>query len=420
MIEPLLATEDTNATQTRDWTIFPYALTSEATGFSGGVAVIKQGLFQPQTTLVATVAASVTQEVIINQQLEKEKFRGAFIYFSNLLLPKSSRLFFSAIGLRSYFPTGQNYITNGSHDSNPEEVLESSGNSNFFDTTFKYVLPIGEGLTNPQSLYTIKDGFATHREKYGNGTPFVTGTTSTGVKTFWAENTYNNWKPYSRWLTEDNHAWKTHGLRLFLTHDNTDFDLNPSRGYHFDFLYSKDFGDHDSTQSWDAVEFKYNHYLTLKTFSFTQQNVLAMSFWTAYSPSWQRDEELAPNIPAHRPPLWEGARLGGISRMRAYPQNRFSDKASIYATAEYRAILNWNPLKKNDLIPVAVDWFQLVGFVEAGRVHSHYNADLVRDMKYDVGISLRAMAAQLPVRIDVTSGDEGTTMWLMVQHPFDF
>ena len=36
-------------------------------------------------------------------------------------------------------------------------------------------------------------------------------------------------------------------------------------------------------------------------------------------------------------------------------------------------------------------------------------------MKYDVGISLRAMVSELPVRFDVAYGEEGTNMWLMVQ-----
>jgi outer membrane protein assembly factor BamA len=106
--------------------------------------------------------------------------------------------------------------------------------------------------------------------------------------------------------------------------------------------------------------------------------------------------------------------------MRGYDNNRFSDKAAFYATAEYRAVLDWNPLKKNDYIPVAVDWFQVVGFVEVGRVHDQYDFDLLSDMKYDVGISLRAMVAQLPVRLDVAYSDEGTNMWVMVQQPFDF
>ena len=205
-----------------------------------------------------------------------------------------------------------------------------------------------------------------------------------------------------------------------MKHDNTDFDLNPSRGYSFDLQYSKDFGWGDSLQSWDFLEFKYNHYVDLDTFSFTKQNVLAMSMWTGYSFSWDNDKEIAPGVNAHRPPTWEGARLGGFFKMRGYDNNRFSDKAAFYATAEYRAILDYNPLKDNSYVPVAVDWFQVVAFVEVGRVHDQYNFDLMSDMKYDVGLSLRALAAQLPIRFDVAYGEESWNMWVMVNQPFDF
>ena len=147
---------------------------------------------------------------------------------------------------------------------------------------------------------------------------------------------------------------------------------------------------------------------------------MAISTWTGYSFSWENDKEISPGINAHRPPTWEGARLGGFFKMRGYDNNRFSDKAAFYITAEYRAILDYNPLKDNEYIPVDVDWIQVVPFVEAGRVHDTYNSDLVSDMKYDVGLSLRAMAAQLPVRLDVVYGKEGTNIWVMVNQPFDF
>ena len=360
---------------------------------------------------------------MINGQPEEKNFSGGFIYFSDFKLPYTNRLLFSLIGLKSYFPK-QNYYIDGSNDSNEDDVFITSGDSDFFNTEFKYVLPIGEGLENPDGLYTLQDGFAIGREGYGNGIPFVTGRTYLGLKTFYqSDNTDNTeeWQDSIWWKNDASlPTWNTNGLRFFLTHDNTDFDLNPSRGYHFELQYSKDFGKGDSLQSWDFLEFKYNQYFNLDTFSFTKQNVLALSVWTGYSFSWDNDNEIAPGFDAHRPPLWEGGRLGGYNRMRGYDINRFSDKAVFYATAEYRAVLDWNPLRKNDYIPVAVDWFQVVGFVEAGRVNDQYNFDLLSDMKYDVGISLRAMVAQLPVRLDVAYGDEGINVWVMVKQPFDF
>ena len=417
------AQKDDNATASKEWVFLPYAFSSDATGFAGGISAMKRRLFQPQTTLLATVFTGLPQDVIINEQPDEATFSGGFISFSDFKLPYTDRLFFSFMGLKSYFPKNRYYI-DGSHTSDKDDVYISSGDSDFFTTTFRYTLPIGEGVDNPEGLYRLEGGFCVGREDCGGGVPFISGRTSIGVKTFFqTDNTENTemWQDSIWWKNgTDLPTWNTNGLRFFLTHDNTDFDINPSRGYQFQLQYSKDFGWGDSLQSWDFLEFKYNHYIELDTFSFTQQNVLALSMWTGYSFSWDNDKEVSPGFDAHRPPMWEGARLGGFNRMRGYDQDRFSDKAAFYATAEYRTIIDYNPLKDIDWIPAKVDWFQVVLFVEAGRVHDQYTLDLVSEMKYDTGISLRAMVSELPIRLDVATGDEGTYLWLMAQHPFDF
>jgi outer membrane protein assembly factor BamA len=144
-----------------------------------------------------------------------------------------------------------------------------------------------------------------------------------------------------------------------------------------------------------------------------------MSLWTGNSFSWENTANTT-KLDAYRPPPWEGARLGGYNRMRGFENNRFSDKSVFYITAEYRATLQWNPFRKSDYLPVAVDWLQIVPFIEAGRVNDTYGLDLLKDMKFDAGISLRAMAAQTPVRLDVAYSNEGVKFWVMVFQPFDF
>ncbi len=419
---PLHAQEDNNLTKSKDMIILPYIFSSEGTGFTGGIGIIKQGLLQPQTTLAASVLYGAEQDIIINGEDDTANFSAAFLSFSNYKLPYTERLFFSLMGLKSYLPKSS-YTLKNANDKEPNVPFVSSGKNDFFNTTFKYVLPIGEGLDNPRGLYDLQHGFAHGREGYGNGTPFITGRTSLSLKTFYQSASYENWADLSQFLEgapTSTPEWNTNGLRLYLEHDNTDFDLNPSRGYHFSLQYSKDFGFNDSFQSWDFLEFKYNKYYNLDTFSFTKQNVLAFSFWTGHSFSWDNENTIVLGLDAHRTPIWEGARLGGLNRMRAYTSNRFSDKSVVYATAEYRAVLEYNPLRKDDYLPVAIDWFQVVAFVEAGQVNDEYNFDLLSDMKYDVGISLRAFAAQIPVRLDFAYGDEGSNIWVMIRQPFDF
>jgi len=412
------STIQNTATKSRDIVYIPYVFSTDSTGFTGGVGVIKQGLLQPQTTTIATLFYGAEQDIITNNQEDTANFSGGFAAFLDYLIPGTDRMLFSVMGMKSYFPKARYYIYDHSNTSDENDYVETSGDADFVYATLKYVLPMGDGLDNPEGHYVLKNGFAVDREGYGGGKPFVTGRTSLGITGFYEHNTFDNYLPGSPKSSDGLRKWNTNGLRFFVDHDNTDYDLNPSRGYQFKLQYSKDFGWGDSVQSWDFLEFKYNQYIDLPTFSFTQQNVLAMSFWTGYSFSWEREDDLV--IAAHRPPPWEGGRLGGMFRMRGYNTDRFSDKAVIYGTAEYRAILDWNPFRKNKYIPVAVDWLQVVGFVEAGRVNDTYNTDLLQDMKFDAGISLRAMAAQVPVRLDLAYGDEGANFWVMIYQPFDF
>jgi len=398
----------------------PYVFATDSTGFAGGIGVIKQGFLQPQTTAIATLYYGAKQDIITNNQPDSANFSGGFAAILDYLIPGTDRVLVSALGMKAYLPKARYYVYDHTNNSNEENYAETSGDADFVNATLKYVLPLGDGLDNPEGHYLLKNGFAVNREGYGGGAPFITGRTSLGMIGFYKHNTFENFQVGSPKSTEGIRDWDTNGLRFFIDHDNTDYDLNPSRGYQFNVQYSKDFGWGDSQQSWDFLEFKYNHYVDLPTFSFTQQNVLAMSLWTGYSFSWDDDNDYIPGIAAHRPPPWEGAKLGGMFRMRGYNSNRFSDKAALYATAEYRAILDWNPFRKNEYIPVAVDWLQVVGFVEAGRVNDSYSSDLLQEMKFDVGVSLRAMVAQVPVRVEVAYGEESTNFWVMIFQPFDF
>ena len=421
LAEDTLTENNVSEAGSKDIVYVPYVFSTDSTGFAGGVGVIKKGFLQPQVTAIATLFYGAEQDIITNGQEDTANFAGGFAAIFDYVVPGTERLLLSAVGMKSYFPKARYYIFDHKNNSDEDDYVETSGNSDFAFINFRYVLPMGDGLDNPEGHYTLKNGFAVGREGYGGGKPFVTGRTGIGISGFYEHNSFEN---YIAPTTGVDHSsgglekWDTNGLRFFVDHDNTDYDLNPSRGYQFKLQYSKDFAWGNSVQSWDFLEFKYNHYVDLPTFSFTKQNVLAMSFWTGYSFSWEKGDDLV--IAAHRPPPWEGGRLGGMFRMRGYNTDRFSDKAVVYGTAEYRAILDWNPFRKNDYIPVAVDWLQVVGFVEAGRVNDTYNTDLLQDMKFDVGVSLRAMAAEVPVRVDVAYGDEGMNFWVMVFQPFDF
>ena len=106
--------------------------------------------------------------------------------------------------------------------------------------------------------------------------------------------------------------------------------------------------------------------------------------------------------------------------MRGFDQNRFHDKASIYTAAEYRYTLKNNPVEDIHWLRfLRLDWFQLVGFAEAGRVAPEYTAsELLSDLKFDYGVSLRALTAGIVIRFDIAHSQESTNAWVMVDHPF--
>lgn len=153
----------------------------------------------------------------------------------------------------------------------------------------------------------------------------------------------------------------------------------------------------------------------------SRQHVLALNFWTGYSPSWEGDIDESGNIDiSHRPPHFDGANLGGFYRLRGYENHRFNDRGVIYATAEYRYTLQWNPFEGVSWLNfLQTDWFQLVGFMEGGRVVNDYEfSELFSDWKGDVGIGIRTMMAGGIIRLDIAASEEGVNGWVMVGHPF--
>ena len=167
----------------------PFAFYSDSTGVAGGIGAIKQGLLQPQTTLVTSIFRRLPEEIITHNEEKEASFSGGFFTFLtiNFLLPID--FFFSIMGLKSYFPNTFYYFQ-GSNDSKKEDVFKTSGDSNFVNTSFKYVLPIGEGIDNPNGQYVLNNGFCVGRDDCGGGTPFFTGRTTVGIKTFYQTDTF--------------------------------------------------------------------------------------------------------------------------------------------------------------------------------------------------------------------------------------
>jgi hypothetical protein len=100
--------------------------------------------------------------------------------------------------------------------------------------------------------------------------------------------------------------------------------------------------------------------------------------------------------------------LGGVNRLRAYPQGRFYDTYTAFFGAEYRWYIKnyWKPFDSYLWRGVNTGW-QLAVFQEFGQVSDKNNHTLYEDMKSSTGIGVRVLFNTMVVRLDIATGEEG-------------
>ncbi len=388
----------------------PYGFWNESFGAAAGYVYAINGYPQPQAGLLGTVMAGTTGSAM------------GLLMGQNLRPFRSERVFFDFILSVGYFNDVDVYVDGnpafptqraGSNDSDRDDFITGSGLDSFYRLRLKYLLPIGSGRDQVLPAYKLSDGLLASGESGGTAwNPLSSGRTFLELRPFYRSQNIAN--------DDIDEEQSTNGLEFAVFWDNRDYPNNPSRGNALTLKLTRDWGLADSTTSWTSLSAEYDQYIRLGKIEGFRQSVLALDFWTAYSPTWdvQPDGHIA-----HKPPGFVGAHLGGLFRMRAYPSQRFSDKAAVYYAAELRMVPDWNFF---DSLPwvqerVGVEWIQFVGFAELGRVAPRYAArDLHRDMRWDVGLGLRAWAKGLVVRVDTAVSDEGFGVQMMVSHPFQF
>ncbi|WP_299568302.1 BamA/TamA family outer membrane protein [uncultured Shewanella sp.] len=393
--------------------LLPYVFSTDSMGVNIGLGAMISGYYQEQMTVGGTVYGG-------------DVSYGAGGGVWNYKIPKTERFFLSVYGFLGYYPQQKAYAGGasnfipadtplpGSNDSSNEQFLQADGSSNWWEMKLEYALPIGATRDKGQVTYELTNGLLTSKPSGGDKwNPFESGATVAVLRQF------NRYESYE--FDDDELDGAVHAIELGLLYDNTDFSVNPSFGSKQYLSISHDAGWFESEQSWTFLEFEASKYFSFGQSDYASQRILALNFWTGYSPSWELEyDEQGGRKVNNNAPYSEGASLGGFYRMRGFENNRFHDKASIYATAEYRYTLKYNPIEDVSWLKfLRLDWFQLVGFVEAGRVGDSYTAnELLTDMKYDYGVSLRALTAGIVVRLDVATSDESTNAWVMVDHPF--
>ena len=388
----------------------PYGFWNESFGVAAAYVYAVNGYPQPQSALLGTVIAGT------------EGAGMALLMGQNLRLFGIERLFFDPILSVGYYGDIEAYVDGnpdfpderaGSNESHRDDFITGSGADTFYRFRFKYLLPIGSGRNQIVPAYRFSEGLLTEGASGATAwNPFSSGRSFLELRPFYR--TQN--------IRSDgvDRKQSTNGLELNIFWDNRDYPGNPSRGNALTLEAGRDWGLANSSASWTTFNAEYDHYWSLGEIKGFRQSVLAVDFWTAYSPTWEARPDGAI---AHRPPAYRGATLGGLFRMRAYPSQRFSDKAAVYYAAELRMVPRWNFFDRFTGLQerVGVEWMQLVAFGEVGRVAPRYSLEeLHRDLHWDAGVGLRIWAKGIVGRVDLAYSDEGLGVQMTIGHPFQF
>lgn len=391
--------------------VLPYAFSSDSMGLTFGVGGGIRGYGQKQMLVAATAWGSF------------DGAAGAILGMWDYRLPWWNRIFVSGYGSVGYYPNQRAYANaprrpgvprSGSNDSDENDFVEDSGWNNWTEFKLEYVLPLGNAHNFAMANYHLQNGMLTAGAS-GGGTwnPFKSGVTVALLRQF------NRYQSFETDFGKKDYT--VHPVQLGLYYNNTDFAPNPSRGSSQFLAVTRDFGWLESEQTWTFVEFEASKYLSFGESPWARQRIVALNFWTGDSPTQETALDAAGNeVVRNAPPFTQGATMGGFYRMRAYPFYRFHDRSAIYTTAEYRYTMKWNPLGHISWLRfLQVDWMQLVGFVEGGRVASEYDlGELLSDWKFDAGIGWRALMAGSVIRVDFAASNEGSSVWVMFGQPF--
>jgi hypothetical protein len=389
--------------------VLPYPFYNNSIGAGAGAAFVAEGYVQKRMLSVGTALASTEGTYLV------------FLLVRNCQFPLMKRLVLDLQGsvgefddVRSYTGANPSFPDErpGDNDSRKENYIEAGGDDSWAEFVFRYVLPIGAGRDSVFPRARIADGVFVEGDNVARRwNPFESGRTCLEVKPFFRKQSFDD---------EGGTEQKTAGVEFAVEYDNTDFRANPSGGSWQRAFISRDWGALDSTAPWTVVGFEFAKYFSLGPGPHARQRVLGFNFWTVDCLTWDSSHYEGGERVFHRPPTYRGANLGGLWRLKGYPATRFNDRSALYYGLEYRHTLVWNPLKDFTLGGrLDVDWFQLVGLGELGRVAPDWELDEFHsDMKWTLGAGLRVMANHVVLRADLGISEEETLVQLFIGHPF--
>ena len=395
--------------------LLPFGFYSSTYGVGGGLVFFGNGFIQKQAGVFAWVLGSTNGTY------------GISLGQSDLQLTPINRLFLDTTfgyildrDYKAYVNGNPKFLHEaaGTNDSSRDNFFTDQAGDAFAKLTFRYLLPIGGGRETIINKYVLKEGMEVEGDTGGRGwNPFKTGRTYLTLQPFVEDLALDT--PLEGPGGKERKHFDENGLRFGIVYDNTDFPLNPTRGNITRFTLSRDFGWFESSQAWTNVTGEFAQFIDLGTSKWFREQVLAVDVWTSYSMTWKEKIVNGVRTLEQAPPFYDGATLGGNTRLRAFAQNRFWDRAADYLSLELRLVPDWNPLGKIKPLKFAdITWMQFVIFGETGRVSNEYSWDLFRHLKGDVGFGIRLLANDTLVRLDVAACNEGVSVVAQLSQPF--
>ncbi|MGR5325471.1 hypothetical protein ACP3VW_16870 [Vibrio sp. DNB22_17_1] len=373
----------------KDSAFVPFYFTTETLGSTIGVAGVAKGVGQPQAALFGMWLYS-----------EKDSYVGFLSAFNYAL---SSHWLFSTQMYRARFNDNPYYLgSQGNNNSSTQNKTIANGEEQNYKLEFKYLLPWGNVRE-----YGLLGAFQPVRD-VSFASPVESGVSSLVFTPFYSSRELDI---YSRNNEEAS------GFILTFDWDNRDSVRNTTRGSHTSLDLTTGANSWRSEDLWLKWEFQKSHYYSFGSLGdWFDQQVLALDFYTADTPTWNQCDGGV----CSRPPEQDQVRLGGLYRLRGYTAGRYHGRSAIHYSAEYRVLPDWQPL---DDIPLLnyydLPWWQWVAFFEVGRVADDYDLKtLHEEMKWSVGGAVRFQVEGIVVRAEMAKGADEGTFRVMINQPF--
>ena len=279
----------------------PYAFSTDSLGTVLGIGGFVSGINQPQSRLVGTAFVSDNDSWL------------AAVSLGNYRFDALDRWFFSLYAQSSHFTDQRFYATvdnrsadrAGSNDSSKDDFITGVSNDTHLEFTVRYPLSIGSAKDDPLTTYRTRRGLLISAPLGGEEwNPLTSGKTILGGQYFFRH------RDLQQIAQEDLLSVNTNGLSFWLDYNNTDFLPNANSGSRQKITLTRDFGWLKSSNSWTNLELDASEYFNLGTSDWFRHQVLALDFWTSYTPDWELDR--ATGAVDHRPPPEFAAYLGDV------------------------------------------------------------------------------------------------------------